>query len=96
MLTPAELCAAVQVGALAFLALALMQPGMPLGLYSRLLSRLYNTGPEWIAWIAKPMGYCPFCFSWWVGVFGGLAYGATPFEAVLFGAVSVLINSLKS
>lgn len=91
MLTPVELCKALQIASIAALLLAVMDDGRPLYRYWAWLSNFYHEGPEWLAWLAKPLGYCGFCFSFWVGVSGGLACGATPLKALVFGAVSVLV-----
>lgn len=96
MLTPVELSTAVQLGALAALFVALMSNDMPLHGYYRRLWDFYNLAPDWISWIAKPLGYCAFCFCFWVGVFGGLACGFGPFEALISGAVSITINNLTN
>ncbi len=91
MLTPVEFCKALQIAAIAALVLSLMEGERPLSRYWEFLGDFYHKRPEWIAWLAKPLGYCGFCFSFWFGVFGGLAAGSTPFNAVIYGAISTLV-----
>lgn len=96
MLTPAELAISVQIGAIAALFVALMLDDMPLHGYYQRLANFYNIAPDWIAWIAKPLGYCGFCFSFWVGVFGGLAADFDPLGALVSGAISTIINNITN
>lgn len=92
MLSPLQIGWALQVGALIGLVLALMGDDMPLQFYRRWLDRFYHAGPEWIAWISKPLGLCSFCASFWWGILSGAALSLTPVHIVLFGAITWALN----
>lgn len=94
MLTLPEFIHALTVGALVTWFLPLIQPGMPLQAYGRWLDRIEHTAPAWISWIAKPLGGCAFCFSFWAGVAWAIVLGLTPLKILLFACVVNFIQKI--
>lgn len=95
-MTPDQILSALCVAALAALILGLMESGRPLEWYSRALDRMEHTAPDWIAWAAKPLGKCGFCFTFWFGAACGIALNLTPFQILFFACIVNFINEWKN
>lgn len=89
LLIIAALCAGA-----AWTLLRAMEPGMLLSYWMNVLDKM-NThqSPDWQKLISKPLGYCGFCFTFWVALGFALSLGVAAIPSVLVSLAAVAIYS---